>query len=143
VKPRVVYWNNIPAPYIVEGFNTLAERGNIEFEVWFSTRTESKNRRDLSLLLVGDGTDEARLRKRCADEGLEDVVFAGFHDDDAESLCARMALLAGEDSLRSRIGETATAKVAGQSPHLWAEAFEQAIDELLSLSPISPVTCRT
>jgi glycosyltransferase involved in cell wall biosynthesis len=37
---RVVYWNNIPAPYMVERFNALARRGNIEFEAWFSARTE-------------------------------------------------------------------------------------------------------
>jgi hypothetical protein len=44
-----------------------------------------------------------------------------------------MELLAGDESLRSRMGEAATAKVAGQLPHLWAEAFEEAVDQLLSL----------
>lgn len=39
--PKVVYWNNIPAPYIVERFNALARRGNLDFEAWFSARTES------------------------------------------------------------------------------------------------------
>lgn len=38
--PKVVYWNNIPAPYMVERFNALAERGNIDFEAWFNDRTE-------------------------------------------------------------------------------------------------------
>ncbi len=38
---RVVYWNNIPAPYMVERFNAVAERRNLEFEAWFSARTES------------------------------------------------------------------------------------------------------
>jgi glycosyltransferase involved in cell wall biosynthesis len=375
MKPRVVYWNNIPAPYMVERFNALAERGNVDLEAWFSTRTESdrswqvaeeswrfpyrylptipgrrastiplpalrarpdvlvslyaspsfivgsriaarrgartafwvevtfdawvsrrrwKERlksgllpradgiltagrdgaafamrygvspervftvphvidfdryakgcararasremvraqlglhgvtfayvgrlwsgkgldqlldafagleRDgthaVSLLLVGDGTDEVRLRRRCAEEGVEDVVFAGFHDGDAlpplyaaadafvfptlgdpfgmvvleamacglpvistsaageireriddgvngfvvapadaEALRARMQLLAGDESLRSRMGEAATAKVAGQSPAVWAEAFEEAVDKLLSLPRI-------
>jgi glycosyltransferase involved in cell wall biosynthesis len=149
---------------------------------------------DVSLLLVGDGTDEARLRRRCADEGFENVVFAGFHDGDAlptlyaaadvfvfptlgdpfgmvvleamacglpvistsaageiadridegvngfvvppgdtEALRARMELLAGDESLRRRLGDAATSRVAGQSPHLWAEAFEEAVDKLLSL----------
>lgn len=37
---RVVYWNNIPAPYMVERFNAVARRGNLELEVWFSARTE-------------------------------------------------------------------------------------------------------
>jgi glycosyltransferase involved in cell wall biosynthesis len=41
MKPRVVYWNNIPAPYMVERFNALADRGNVDLEAWFSTRTES------------------------------------------------------------------------------------------------------
>ena len=39
--PRVVYWNNIPAPYMVDRFNAVAERGNLDFEAWFSARTES------------------------------------------------------------------------------------------------------
>jgi glycosyltransferase involved in cell wall biosynthesis len=33
----------------------------------------------LSLLLVGDGPDESRLRARCEREGLSGVTFAGFH----------------------------------------------------------------
>jgi glycosyltransferase involved in cell wall biosynthesis len=41
MKPRVVYWNNIPAPYMVERFNALAGRGNLDFEAWFSARTET------------------------------------------------------------------------------------------------------
>lgn len=39
-RPFVVYWNNIPAPYMVERFNALAERGNIDFEAWFNERCE-------------------------------------------------------------------------------------------------------
>ena len=35
-KPRVVYWKNIPSPYSVERFNLIAERGNIDLEVWFN-----------------------------------------------------------------------------------------------------------
>jgi glycosyltransferase involved in cell wall biosynthesis len=38
---RVVYWNNIPAPYMVERFNALVMRGHFDFEAWFSARTES------------------------------------------------------------------------------------------------------
>jgi glycosyltransferase involved in cell wall biosynthesis len=40
-KPFVVYWNNIPAPYMVERFNALAERGSLDFEAWFNERRES------------------------------------------------------------------------------------------------------
>ena len=38
--PRVVYWNNIPAPYMVERFNAVIRRGNIDLEVWFGARTD-------------------------------------------------------------------------------------------------------
>jgi len=40
MKPSVVYWNNIPAPYMVERFNALAERDTLTFEAWFSARTK-------------------------------------------------------------------------------------------------------
>jgi glycosyltransferase involved in cell wall biosynthesis len=40
-RPRVVYWNNIPAPYVVGRFNAVARRGNVGLEAWFSARTES------------------------------------------------------------------------------------------------------
>jgi glycosyltransferase involved in cell wall biosynthesis len=40
MKPKVVYWNNIPSPYMVDRFNVLSGRGNIELEAWFSARTE-------------------------------------------------------------------------------------------------------
>jgi glycosyltransferase involved in cell wall biosynthesis len=39
-RPHIVYWNNIPAPYMVERFNAVARRGNIDLEVWFGARTE-------------------------------------------------------------------------------------------------------
>jgi glycosyltransferase involved in cell wall biosynthesis len=42
MKPaRVVYWNNIPSPYVVERFNALASRGNLDFEAWFNERREA------------------------------------------------------------------------------------------------------
>jgi glycosyltransferase involved in cell wall biosynthesis len=151
----------------------------------------------VSLLIVGDGVEEARLRARCAREGAENVIFAGFHDSDslpalyaasdvfvfptlgdpfgmvvleamacglpvistsaageireridegvngfvvppadAEALRARMELLASDESLRARMGDAARAKVAGQSPAVWAEAFEEAVDKILSLPRI-------
>ena len=40
-KPRVVYWNNMPAPYIVERFNALVDRGNFYFEAWFNERRQA------------------------------------------------------------------------------------------------------
>lgn len=39
-RPRVVYWNYMPAPYMVDRFNALAQRGHIDFEAWFSARRE-------------------------------------------------------------------------------------------------------
>lgn len=39
---RVVYWTNIPAPYMVDRFNAIARRGNIEFEAWFNERHEDE-----------------------------------------------------------------------------------------------------
>lgn len=35
---RVTYWNNIPSPYMVDRFNAVARRGNVELEAWFSAR---------------------------------------------------------------------------------------------------------
>jgi glycosyltransferase involved in cell wall biosynthesis len=40
-RPRVVYWNNIPSPYMVERFNMLAERDVVDFEAWFNERTHT------------------------------------------------------------------------------------------------------
>ncbi len=37
--PRVVYWNNIPSPYVVGRFNAVARRGNIDLQAWFNSRT--------------------------------------------------------------------------------------------------------
>lgn len=41
MRPFIVYWNNIPSPYMVERFNALAERDAFEFEAWFNDRIES------------------------------------------------------------------------------------------------------
>jgi glycosyltransferase involved in cell wall biosynthesis len=39
-RARIVYWNNIPAPYVVERFNEIARRGNVQLEAWFTSRSE-------------------------------------------------------------------------------------------------------
>jgi glycosyltransferase involved in cell wall biosynthesis len=39
-RPRVVYWNNIPTPYMIERFNAVNRRGNIDLEAWFGARTK-------------------------------------------------------------------------------------------------------
>lgn len=41
MRPFVVYWNNIPSPYMVERFNALADRDAFEFEAWFNDRIEA------------------------------------------------------------------------------------------------------
>lgn len=38
---RVVYWNSIPSPYMVDRFNAVADRGAFDFEVWFNEERES------------------------------------------------------------------------------------------------------
>ena len=38
MRPLVVYWNNIPSPYMVERFNALVDRDVFEFEAWFNAR---------------------------------------------------------------------------------------------------------
>jgi len=37
---NIVYWNNIPSPYMVERFNALADRNFFNFEAWFNDRIE-------------------------------------------------------------------------------------------------------
>lgn len=39
-RPRVVYWDNIPTPYTAGRWSAVAERGNLDFEVWFCAHTE-------------------------------------------------------------------------------------------------------
>lgn len=39
-RPRVVSWDNLPAPYSVEQYNTIADRGNLDFSAWFCRRTD-------------------------------------------------------------------------------------------------------
>jgi glycosyltransferase involved in cell wall biosynthesis len=41
MKPYVVYWTNIPSPYMVEKFNAIERTGRVRFEAWFSARTEA------------------------------------------------------------------------------------------------------
>lgn len=95
-RPRIVYWNNIPSPYMVERFNALARRGNIDLEAWFGARTE----RDRSwtvdeaawefphryLARVGAGSHRASLPTR---------VLTGQRPDLLVSLYATPSFLAG------------------------------------------------
>ena len=40
MRPRVVYWNNQPSPYLVDRLDRLAERGSVDIEAWFNVRAE-------------------------------------------------------------------------------------------------------
>ena len=156
------------------------------------TRTSST---PISLLLVGDGADEAQLRARCRDEKLENVVFAGFQSADTlpsfysaadvfvfptlgdtfgmaiseamacglpvvatsasgeldarvtdgangfvvppadtDALVRPMTRLAAAAELRERMGQESSARASGQSPDVWAQAFESAVVRILSAS---------
>ena len=149
---------------------------------------------EVSLLLVGDGRDEERLRARGQALGLRNVVFCGFQPDDvlprlyaasdvfvfptlgdpfgmvvpeamacglpvvattaageiservdegvngflvppasSDQLLERMAVLASDERLRHSMGAASARKVSGQSPDVWAEAFEQAVDKILAM----------
>jgi glycosyltransferase involved in cell wall biosynthesis len=46
-------------------------------------RNLEKTNIDTTLLLVGDGTDEEQLRRRCLEIGARKVIFAGFHHADS------------------------------------------------------------
>jgi glycosyltransferase involved in cell wall biosynthesis len=41
MRRYVVYWTNIPSPYMVEKFNAIERAGRLRFEAWFSARTEA------------------------------------------------------------------------------------------------------
>lgn len=41
MRPLIVYWNNIPSPYMVDRFNALADRGSLNFEAWFNDRIQA------------------------------------------------------------------------------------------------------
>lgn len=40
-KPNIVYWNNIPSPYVVGRFNAVAKRGNLHLEAWFNEERQN------------------------------------------------------------------------------------------------------
>jgi colanic acid/amylovoran biosynthesis glycosyltransferase len=155
---------------------------------------QTRESQEVSLMIVGDGPDEAVLRSRCETKKLRNVTFCGFQDAetlprfyaasdafvfptlgepfglvvleamasglpviatttsgeitsrvidgvtgflvppaDSGALLERMTLLARDSDLRQRMSAASVAKVSGQTPDLWAEAFEQAIEKILSM----------
>jgi glycosyltransferase involved in cell wall biosynthesis len=173
-------WRGKGLTYLLDAFGELQQR----------------NVGDVSLLLVGDGRDEDLLRAKTRANGLENVIFCGFQPGDvlprlyaacdvfvfptlgdpfgmvvleamacglpviattasgeiadrvmegvngllvppanSTQLLDRMTLLARDADLRRRMGRASVKRVAGQAPELWAVAFEQAVDEILSMPP--------
>jgi glycosyltransferase involved in cell wall biosynthesis len=45
--PRIVYWNNIPTPYMVERFNAISAHTDLDFEAWFSDRIDPERSWDI------------------------------------------------------------------------------------------------
>lgn len=39
--PQVIYWNNMPTPYVVGRLNAIADRGAVNLEAWFNERREA------------------------------------------------------------------------------------------------------
>jgi len=111
-RPRVVYWNNIPSPYMVDRFNAVADRGRLEFEAWFSARTEAERSwavdegswRFRHRYLPGIGQGEHRLE-------IPVGLLARRRPDVMFSLYASPSFLAG--SVLAAVGGTKTA--------LWSE----------------------
>ncbi len=40
-KPKVIYWNNYPSPYMVDRWNAVAADGRIDLEVWLTSESAS------------------------------------------------------------------------------------------------------
>jgi glycosyltransferase involved in cell wall biosynthesis len=170
-------WNGKGLDYLIDAFASLQRTSEAE----------------TSLLLVGDGPDEKRLRARCEEERLINVTFAGFqqadtlpmlfaagdvfvfptlgdpfgmvvpeamacglpvistsaagelHDRvidgvngfvvaaaDSSALLTAMRRLAGDPELRRAMSEAARRTVEGQSPEVWAAAFDHAVTSILT-----------
>jgi glycosyltransferase involved in cell wall biosynthesis len=103
-RPRVVYWNNIPSPYVVERFNALASRGNLEFEAWFNTRRE----RDRSW-----NVDEAEWRFRARYIPRRSVAARRLHLPLPELTNARPDLLISLYASPSFVLGSAAARACG------------------------------
>ncbi len=40
-RPKVIYWNSQPSPYVVDRFNAVAANGNVQLEAWFDKERDS------------------------------------------------------------------------------------------------------
>ncbi len=115
-RPYVVYWNNLPAPYMVERFNAVADRGNLDFEAWFSERDDSRRS-----WIIDENTWRFRYRYVACVKvaravwGLPPLVM-GRRPDALVSLYAEPVYLAG----------WATAKMRGSRTAFWCESPSDA-----------------
>jgi glycosyltransferase involved in cell wall biosynthesis len=46
-RSRIVFWNNQPAPYVVDWFNAIAKLDAFDFEAWFDVEKEPDRRWDV------------------------------------------------------------------------------------------------
>jgi glycosyltransferase involved in cell wall biosynthesis len=105
---KVVYWNNIPAPYMIDRFNAIARRGKLDFEAWFSARTEQ----DRSWTV-----DESvwrfsfrylpAIQRGATAEAFPTPVFRGSPPDLLVSLYAGLGYVVGSTVAQLRGGRTA------------------------------------
>lgn len=75
-RPRVAGWHNIPAPYLIERFTSLADRANIDLEAWVSVRAHGRDGRNGAVIVPGDPETLAlsRARSASASESLASIA---------------------------------------------------------------------
>ena len=112
MKPRVVYWNNIPTPYIVERFNAVSKRGNLDFTAWFSDMIES----DRSWVL---NTEEWLFQYRLIP--CVNLLRKKIHLTPFETVTKEMDLLVAFYSEPAMIVGLTAAKLRGVKTALWCQ----------------------
>lgn len=115
-RPYVVYWNNLPAPYMIERFNALADRGSVDFEAWFSERDDSRRS-----WIIDESTWRFRHRyvprvKVAGTVWRVPPLLVGRRPDVLVSLYAEPVYLAG----------WATAKIRGSRTAFWCVSTSDA-----------------
>lgn len=106
--PRVVYWNTIPSPYLVDRFNVVADRGILDFEAWFDQRNHPAYRWEIDesqwrfryRYLPSVGVGNRRIT-------LPTPVFGTHLPDVLVSLYAQPSFLIGSTVARKRGVRTA------------------------------------
>ena len=112
MKPKVVYWNNIPTPYIIERFNAVMKRGELDFEGWFSDMIEPDRSWKLD-------TKEWRFPFRlipCAK-----IAGKRIHFPPPEILTKKIDVLVAFYSNPAMVAGLAAAKMRGVRTALWCQ----------------------